>query len=96
MTKPRIEFWFDFASTYSYLSAMRLATLAQKSGVAFCQAVYTARFAQGRCRAPIKGSCAPQHLPLAPSFSGVMIGLNRPWTGPSGMVRSNARPRNHS
>ncbi|MFA7270521.1 MAG: 2-hydroxychromene-2-carboxylate isomerase [Sterolibacterium sp.] len=29
----RIEFWFDFASTYSYLSAMRIEALARQSGV---------------------------------------------------------------
>ena len=29
----RIEFWFDFASTYSYLSAMRIETLADHAGV---------------------------------------------------------------
>lgn len=33
MTQPRIEFWFDFASTYSYLSAMRLGPLAQDAAV---------------------------------------------------------------
>ena len=31
--KP-IEFWFEFASTYSYLSAMRLPGLARQAGVA--------------------------------------------------------------
>lgn len=30
---PRIHFWFDFASTYSYLSAMRIAPLAQAANV---------------------------------------------------------------
>lgn len=30
----RIEFWYDFASTYSYLSAMRIETLAASRGVA--------------------------------------------------------------
>lgn len=30
---PRLEFWFDFASTYSYLSAMRIETLAEAAGV---------------------------------------------------------------
>jgi len=29
-----LEFWFDFASTYSYLSAMRLEALAAEHGVA--------------------------------------------------------------
>lgn len=29
----RIEFWFDFASTYSYLSAMRIEALARQAGV---------------------------------------------------------------
>jgi 2-hydroxychromene-2-carboxylate isomerase len=29
----RIDFWFDFASTYSYLSAMRIAPLAEMAGV---------------------------------------------------------------
>jgi hypothetical protein len=24
MTKPALEFWYEFASTYSYLSAMRI------------------------------------------------------------------------
>lgn len=33
MTQSRIEFWFDFASTYSYLSAMRLDPLARAAGV---------------------------------------------------------------
>lgn len=27
--RPRIEFWYDFASTYSYLSVMRITALAQ-------------------------------------------------------------------
>jgi 2-hydroxychromene-2-carboxylate isomerase len=29
----KLEFWFDFASTYSYLSVMRIEALAQESGV---------------------------------------------------------------
>ena len=29
----RLEFWFDFASTYSYLSAMRIDPLAREAGV---------------------------------------------------------------
>jgi 2-hydroxychromene-2-carboxylate isomerase len=33
MTRPHLEFWFEFASTYSYLSAMRLPELAQQAGV---------------------------------------------------------------
>nr|WP_309503979.1 2-hydroxychromene-2-carboxylate isomerase [uncultured Roseovarius sp.] len=33
MTKPSLEFWFEFASTYSYLSAMRLPEAAQAAGV---------------------------------------------------------------
>jgi 2-hydroxychromene-2-carboxylate isomerase len=34
MTKPTIDFWYDFASTYSYVAAMRVAPLAEQSGVA--------------------------------------------------------------
>lgn len=34
MTKPVVEFWFDFASTYSYLSAMRLPKAADNAGLA--------------------------------------------------------------
>lgn len=30
----RLEFWFDFASTYTYLSAMRIEALAAAAGVA--------------------------------------------------------------
>ncbi|MBO6892218.1 MAG: 2-hydroxychromene-2-carboxylate isomerase [Roseibium sp.] len=30
---PVLEFWFEFASTYSYLSAMRIETLAQEANV---------------------------------------------------------------
>jgi 2-hydroxychromene-2-carboxylate isomerase len=30
---PRLEFWYEFASTYSYLSAMRIEALAKQSGV---------------------------------------------------------------
>lgn len=35
MSKPtaRLEFWYEFASTYSYLSAMRVETLAAKAAV---------------------------------------------------------------
>jgi len=33
MTKPSVEFWFEFASTYSYLSAMRIDAAAEKAGV---------------------------------------------------------------
>jgi len=31
---PAVDFWFEFASTYSYPAAMRIAALAQGSGVA--------------------------------------------------------------
>jgi 2-hydroxychromene-2-carboxylate isomerase len=30
---PTVDFWFDFASTYSYPAAMRIGPLAQNSGV---------------------------------------------------------------
>ena len=33
-TGPRLEFWYEFASTYSYLSAMRIEALAEAAGVA--------------------------------------------------------------
>jgi 2-hydroxychromene-2-carboxylate isomerase len=32
-TGSRLEFWYDFASTYSYLSAMRIEALAAAAGV---------------------------------------------------------------
>jgi 2-hydroxychromene-2-carboxylate isomerase len=32
-TRQKIEFWFDFGSNYSYLTAMRIEDLASKSGV---------------------------------------------------------------
>jgi 2-hydroxychromene-2-carboxylate isomerase len=31
---PRVDFWFEFASTYSYPAAMRIAPLARAAGVA--------------------------------------------------------------
>ena len=31
--RPVLDFWFDFASTYSYLSAMRIEALAHEAGV---------------------------------------------------------------
>lgn len=31
--KPELEFWYEFASTYSYLSVMRIGELAQRQGV---------------------------------------------------------------
>ncbi|HEX4411768.1 MAG TPA: 2-hydroxychromene-2-carboxylate isomerase [Xanthobacteraceae bacterium] len=34
MTKPAVDFWFDFASTYSYLAAARIRTLAADMKVA--------------------------------------------------------------
>jgi 2-hydroxychromene-2-carboxylate isomerase len=33
MAMPEIAFWYDFASTYSYLSAMRIEPLAKTAGV---------------------------------------------------------------
>lgn len=30
---PRLDFWFEFASTYSYLAAMRIEDIAQAEGV---------------------------------------------------------------
>jgi len=33
MNKPDFEFWFDFASTYSYLSVCRIEELARKEGI---------------------------------------------------------------
>ncbi len=33
MTQPVIDFWFDFASTYSYPAAMRAPALAEQAGV---------------------------------------------------------------
>jgi 2-hydroxychromene-2-carboxylate isomerase len=32
-SRPVLDFWFDFASTYSYLSAMRIEALAQEAGI---------------------------------------------------------------
>ncbi|WP_132250609.1 2-hydroxychromene-2-carboxylate isomerase [Methylobacterium segetis] len=32
--RPTLEFWYEFASTYSYLAAMRVEALAQSAGVA--------------------------------------------------------------
>ena len=34
MPKPVLDFWFDFSSVYSFLSAMRIAPLAEQAGVA--------------------------------------------------------------
>lgn len=33
MPKPVLDFWFDFASVYSFLSSMRIAPLATEAGV---------------------------------------------------------------
>lgn len=33
MDEAKLDFWFDFASTYSYLSAMRIEQLAENAGV---------------------------------------------------------------
>lgn len=34
MSRPTVQFWFELASTYSYLAAMRIAALAEDAGVA--------------------------------------------------------------
>jgi 2-hydroxychromene-2-carboxylate isomerase len=34
MSRPVLEFWFDFASTYSYPAAMRIGPLADAAGIA--------------------------------------------------------------
>jgi 2-hydroxychromene-2-carboxylate isomerase len=31
--RPKLDFWFDFASTYSYLAAMRIGDVAEQAGV---------------------------------------------------------------
>src|SRR6476660_7958151 len=33
MAAPALDFWFDFASTYSYLAAMRIGPLAERADV---------------------------------------------------------------
>ncbi|WP_112662087.1 2-hydroxychromene-2-carboxylate isomerase [Microvirga flavescens] len=33
MPRPILEFWYDFASTYSYLTAMRIEAAAEEAGV---------------------------------------------------------------
>src|SRR5437762_3071367 len=33
MPTPSLEFWFDFASTYSYLAAARIGPLAAEAGI---------------------------------------------------------------
>ncbi|PJZ25395.1 2-hydroxychromene-2-carboxylate isomerase [Leptospira hartskeerlii] len=33
MSKPTLSFWFEFASTYSYLTAGRIKSLAEKEGI---------------------------------------------------------------
>jgi 2-hydroxychromene-2-carboxylate isomerase len=33
MAGPALDFWFDFASTYSYLAAVRIRPLAAQTGV---------------------------------------------------------------
>lgn len=33
MPRPRVEFWFEFASTYSYLTVMRIGEAARQAGV---------------------------------------------------------------
>lgn len=33
MSRPRIEFWYEFASSYSFLSAMRIEALAERAGL---------------------------------------------------------------
>ena len=33
MSRPVVEFWFEFASTYSYLSVMRIERAAEAAGV---------------------------------------------------------------
>jgi 2-hydroxychromene-2-carboxylate isomerase len=32
-TKPTLEFWYEFASTYSYLAVMRIEALAEEAGI---------------------------------------------------------------
>lgn len=33
MTQPKLQFWYDLASTYSYLSAVRIEAMAAKAGI---------------------------------------------------------------
>ncbi|HRP97488.1 MAG TPA: 2-hydroxychromene-2-carboxylate isomerase, partial [Rhodocyclaceae bacterium] len=33
MSRPKLEFWYEFASSYSYLAVMRIEALAEQAGV---------------------------------------------------------------
>lgn len=33
MSRPKIEFWYEFASSYSYLAVMRIEALAEQAGI---------------------------------------------------------------
>lgn len=33
MSKPKLDFWFDFSSVYSFLTAMRITPIAKEAGV---------------------------------------------------------------
>ena len=33
MSKPHLDFWFDFGSVYSFLASMRISPLAKEAGV---------------------------------------------------------------
>lgn len=35
--EPRLEFWFDFASPYSYVAAMRIEALCRNAGGVFAR-----------------------------------------------------------
>ena len=49
MMPPLLDFWFDFASTYSYPAAMQIAPLAQQAGALCC---VFARFCSAPCSGP--------------------------------------------
>ena len=54
---PLLDFWFDFASTYSYPAAMRIAPLAQQAGV-------TVRFRPFLLGPLFKGHGIPQRVTI--------------------------------
>jgi 2-hydroxychromene-2-carboxylate isomerase len=70
MMPPLLDFWFDFASTYSYPAAMQIAPLAQQAGVM----VRFRPFLNLPFRQP---EPFPQNSLLAARIA--LIGLSRSW-----------------
>src|SRR4028119_111925 len=91
--RPILEFWYEFASTYSYLAALRIEAMADEAGVALVWRPFLLGpifSAQGRSSSPF--NLYPAKRPsISRATPGAAGGGGASWGGPSCSGRASRR-----